>query len=101
MWGHPIGKGKLRKVKKETPQNQEKGRNHHSSFSNNLELQCSSILVKRHSIAHWITKQDPPLCCLQDKPHHERQNSPESERMGKSVSAKWNQERSERFYSNI
>jgi hypothetical protein len=45
--------------------------------------------MKNDSLADWIRKQDPIICCLQEK--HSRQHTyTENERMKNDVPSKWN-----------
>jgi exonuclease III len=37
-----------------------------------LNVNGLNSLIKRHHLAHWIEKEDPTICCLQETHHINR-----------------------------
>ena len=45
--------------------------------------------IKRHTLAEWIQKQDPCICCLQEAHFRSRDTQTESDGTEKGIPCKW------------
>ena len=54
-----------------------------------LNVSGLNALTKRHSLAKWIQKQDPNMCCLQEAHFRPKDTYSLCERMEKYIPCKW------------